>query len=161
MVDQGEAVMLRDVLSAVSFFRELSPEELERVVAVGSLASYAKDAVLFNEGDPGDSLHVVVDGSVRISKAVPGAKEEAMAFMERGCCFGEMAMFDEFPRSATAIAHEDCRVLIVEKQDFLNLLSNDPLIARKILWSFCRTLSVRLRETTDRIVALFALARPF
>jgi CRP-like cAMP-binding protein len=72
-----------------------------------------------------------------------------------------MALFDEFPRSATAIAHEECRVLFIEKEAFLDLLRSDPVIARKILWAFCRTLSVRLRETTDRIVALFALSRPF
>jgi CRP-like cAMP-binding protein len=161
MVNHGETVTLRGILGGVSFFRELSQDELDRIITLGTLVPYAKDAALFREGDAGDALHIVVDGSVRISKAVPGAKEEAMAFMERGCCFGEMAMFDEFPRSATAIAHEDCRVLVVEKKDFLDLLRNDPVIARKILWSFCRTLSVRLRETTDRIVALFALARPF
>jgi CRP-like cAMP-binding protein len=84
-----------------------------------------------------------------------------MAFIERGGCFGEMALFDEFPRSATAIAHEECRVLFIDKQAFLKLLQGEPVIARKILWAFCRTLSVRLRETTDRIVAVFALARPF
>jgi CRP-like cAMP-binding protein len=84
-----------------------------------------------------------------------------MAFIEQGGCFGEMALFDEFPRSATVIAHQECRVLFIEKQAFLTLLRADPIIGRKILWAFCRTLSVRLRETTDRIVALFALARPF
>ncbi|MBI3084449.1 MAG: Crp/Fnr family transcriptional regulator, partial [candidate division NC10 bacterium] len=69
---------------------------------------------------------------------------------------------DGFPRSATAIAHQECRVLFVEKQAFLNLLHEDPVIARKILWSLCRTLSLRLRDTTDRIVSLFSIiARPF
>jgi hypothetical protein len=50
---------------------------------------------------------------------------------------------------------------MIEKEAFLDFLYSDPALARKVLWSFCRTLSVRLRETTDRIVALFALARPF
>ncbi len=72
-----------------------------------------------------------------------------------------MALFDGFPRSATAIAHENCRVLVIQRQAFEDLLAADPVIARKILWAFCRTLSVRLRKTTDRIVALFAMARPF
>jgi len=70
-----------------------------------------------------------------------------------------MSLFDEFPRSATIIAHEDCRVLFIDKQAFLSFVRNDPVLARKILWAFCRTLSIRLRQTNDRIVALFAVPR--
>ena len=161
MIKDAEAVMLHDILGSVSFFKELAQEELDRIIALGRLVTYPKDVTLFMEGDPGEALYIVVDGSVRIGKSVPGAKEEAMAFIERGGCFGEMALFAEFPRSATAIAHQECRVLFIEKRAFLDLLRGDPVIGRKILWAFCRTLSVRLRETTDRIVALFALARPF
>ena len=161
MVKDPEAVVLHDILGIVPLFQELTPEELDRIIVLGRLVTYCKDAMLFVEGDPGEALYIVVEGSVRIGKNVPGAKEEAMAFIERGGCFGEMALFDEFPRSATAIAHQECRVLFIEKQAFLDLLRHEPVIGRKILWAFCRTLSVRLRETTDRIVALFALARPF
>lgn len=151
---------LRLLLSKVSFLQELTPEELERVLAISRVVRYPKDAVLFKEGDPGEALYIVVDGSVRVSKVVPGAKDEAMAFMERGGCFGEMALIDEFPRSADAIAHTDCRVLFFDKYVLLDLLQEDPVIARKVLWAFCRTLSMRLRETTDRIVTLFSLAHP-
>lgn len=84
-----------------------------------------------------------------------------MAFIERGGCFDEMALFDDFPRSATAIAHQECQVLFIEKPAFLDPLRDDLIIGRKILWAFCRALSVRLRETTHRIVAVFALTRPF
>jgi len=151
---------LRLLLSKVSFLRELTPDELDRVLAIARVVRYGKDAVLFKEGDPGAALYIVVDGSVRVSKVVPGAKDEAVAFMERGGCFGEMALIDEFPRSADAIAQTDCRVLFFDKDVLLDLLQEDPVIARKILWAFCRTLSMRLRETTDRIVSLFTLARP-
>ena len=161
MTENVDASMLHEILGVLPLFKELASEELDRVIALGRLVTYAKDSVFFMEGGPGDALYIVVDGSVRISKSVPGAKEEAMAFIERGGCFGEMALFDEFPRSAAAVAHENCRVLCIEKHAFFDLLRSDPVIGRKILWAFCRTLSVRLRETTDRIVALFALARPF
>jgi len=94
--DRGP-VTLREILGGVPFFRELTPGELDRITALGRLVSYPKDAALFKEGDPGEALYIVVDGSVRIGKVVPGAKEEAMAFMEQGSCFGEMALFDESP----------------------------------------------------------------
>jgi CRP-like cAMP-binding protein len=158
---QPESTTIRGVLTSIPFFQGLSPDELARVISLGRLVSYAKDAVLFQEGDPGEALYVVVDGVVRVTKAVPGVKDQALAFVERGSCFGEMSLIDEFPRSATAVAHQDCRVLFIEKQAFLDLLRNDPTIGTKILWALCRTLSLRLRETSDRIVALFAVARPF
>lgn len=162
MAPDAAATSLHDLLACVPFFHELTQEELGRIITLGRLVTYPKDAVLFTEGDPGEALYIVVDGAIRVSKVVPGAKEEAMAFMERGSCVGEMAVIDEFPRSATAIAHQDCRVLFIEKQAFLALLNAEPVIARKVLWALCRTLSLRLRETTDRIVALFAIiARPF
>lgn len=84
MVTPAEAVALRDTLGAVPFFRALTPEELDRIITLGRLVPYAKGAVLFREGDPGEALYIVVDGSVRISKVVPGAQEEAMAFLVGG-----------------------------------------------------------------------------
>ena len=156
-----EAIVVRDILKAVPFFRDLTPEELDRVISLGRMVTYPKDMVLFKEGDPGEALYVVVDGSVRIGKSVSATGDHAMAFMERGSCFGEMALVDEFPRSATAVACQESRILFIEKHIFVNLLEKDPVVARKILWEFCRSLSLRLREASDRIVALSSFTRPF
>lgn len=156
-----EAVPVRDILKSVPFFQDLTPEELDRVIAIGRVVSYSKDMVLFREGDLGEALYVVVDGTVRVGKGAPGVEYQAMAFMERGNCFGEMALVDDFPRSATVVAHKDCRVLFIEKEAILGLLQGDAVIARKILWSLCRTLSLRLREASDRIVSLSSFIRPF
>ncbi len=156
-----EAIAVREVLHSLPFFQELTPAELEQVAALGRVVSYPKEMILFREGDKGEALYVVLDGSVRVSKAVPGSRDEAMAFMERGSFFGEMALVDDFPRSATAVASQDCKVLFIDKQDFIAVIQADPIIGRKILWAFCRTLSLRLRETTDRIVALSSFTRPF
>ena len=154
-----DSLAVRDILRSLPFFQELTPGELERVVALGRVVTYPKEMILFREGDKGEALYVVLDGSVRVSKAVPGSRDEAMAFMERGSFFGEMALVDEFPRSATAVASQDCKVLFIDKQAFIQMVQEDPVIGRKILWAFCRTLSLRLRETTDRIVALSSFTR--
>jgi CRP-like cAMP-binding protein len=159
MDSHSEATTLRSILGALPFFHELTPQELDRIIAIGRLVTYPKDAKLFKEGDPGEALYVVVDGSVRVSRLIPGAKEDTVAFIEQGGAFGEMSLFDEFPRSATISAHEDCRVLFIDKQAFLDFVRDDSVLARKILWAFCRTLSIRLRQTNDRIVALFGVPR--
>ncbi len=154
-----DTLAVRDILRSLPFFQELTPGELEQVVALGRVVTYPKEMILFREGDKGEALYVVLEGSVRVSKAVPGSRDEAMAFMERGSFFGEMALVDEFPRSATAVASQDCKVLFIDKQAFIQMVQEDPVIGRKILWAFCRTLSLRLRETTDRIVALSSFSR--
>ncbi|HSB69989.1 MAG TPA: cyclic nucleotide-binding domain-containing protein [Candidatus Methylomirabilis sp.] len=152
---------VRQILKAVPFFRDLTPEELDWIVGLGRIVTYTKDMVLFKEGDQGEALYLVVDGSVRVSKTGPGSADQPMAFMERGSCFGEMALVDEFPRSATAVANQESRILFIEKQAFLNFLEQHPVVGRKILWAFCRSLSMRLREASDRIVALSSFTRPF
>ena len=131
---------MRDILKAVPFFQDLTGEEMDRVLAVGRVVPYAKDMLLFKESDPGEALYIVLEGSVRISKLVPGLGEQIIAFVEQGSFFGEMALFDEYPRSATAMAQEDCKVLFFDRTAFLQLLQNDALIARKVLRAFCRTL---------------------
>jgi CRP-like cAMP-binding protein len=157
----ADATAVRNALRSVPFFAHLTEEELGRVIALGRVVGYPKDVVLFREGDAGEAFYIVVEGAIRISKQIPGVGEEAMYFVERGNWFGEMALFDAFPRSATAVAHQASEVLFLERQSLLGLFDHDSIIARKILWAFCRTLSVRLRETNDRITALFAIAGRF
>jgi CRP/FNR family transcriptional regulator, cyclic AMP receptor protein len=161
MIETPGSTAIRDILKAVPFFRDLTPVELDQIIALGRMVTYSKDMILFKEGDQGEALYVVLEGSICVSKAVPGGKDNTMAFMERGSCFGEMALVDEFPRSATAIASQESRILFIDRQAFLNFLEIDPIIARKILWAFCRSLSLRLREASDRIVALSSFTRPF
>jgi len=154
-----DVTMVRDILRAVPFFRELAQLELDLLVALGHVAAYPKNMVVFREGDKGEALYVVIEGAVRIVKNAPEAWDGTMAFIERGGCFGEMALVDDFPRSATAITHEDCTVLFLGREALLDLFREEPVVGRKILWAFCRSLSLRLREASDRIVALSSAQR--
>lgn len=146
------------VLRQIPLFRECREADVTRVAAICEERAYREGTVIFREGDVGDALYAVLEGTVRISRLIPKVGEEAMAFLEEGGHFGEMALLDEGPRSATAIAHTACRLLVIRKRAFLDLLQ-DQALACQLLLVFCRTLSHRLRETTDRIVTLFAFAR--
>ena len=105
-------------------------------------------------GDGGQFQHFVLTpdgGAVRISRQVPGMGEEALAVLRAGTHFGEMALIDDFPRSADARAHEACRLFVIRKEDLEDLLFVDRDLAYDLLWSFVRTLSGRLRETNDKM----------
>jgi CRP-like cAMP-binding protein len=153
-------VAVHEILKNVPFFRDLDSREMDEVLAAGKVVPYGKGMVLFKEGDPGEALYIVLEGSVRISKSVPKIGEQVIAFVEQGSFFGEMSLLDDFPRSATAVAQQDSRVLFIDRQGFLGLTRERPVIGAKILWSFCHTLSLRLREASDRIVALSSFSRP-
>ena len=146
---------------SVLLFRDLSDGELALVSGISAEEDYSAEEVIFHEGEVGDAFYAVLEGKVRISKHVAGVGEEALAVLEKGSYFGEMALIDEFPRSASAIAHADCRLLLMHMADFNKLLSQEKKLAYKLLWVFCQTLSRRLRETNEKITSLFSIAKGF
>jgi|SRR3990172_8584192 len=147
------------VLERAGLFQGFERAELERIAARGVVVDFPAGAILFREGDPGEGFYLVLHGSVRVVKTVPNVGEEAMAVAEAGEFFGEMALIDDLPRSATAEAREASRLFILKKAEFLDLTYSDPVLGCKVLWALCRTFSRRLRETTEKINALFGVSK--
>jgi CRP-like cAMP-binding protein len=155
----GDHEQIATCLTKVSLFADLPAVYLRRIASLGVEESYARGAPVFAEGTPGDKLYVILSGSVRISRQVPGMGEEALAILKAGDYFGEMALIDDFPRSADAIAHESCKLLVLTKESVADLLFVDRDLAYDLLWSFVRTLSARLRETNDKMTFLAVSSR--
>ena len=143
-----------DLLSKVNIFSGLQANYLRRIAALGLEELHPANALVFAEGTQGDKVYLILSGSVRISRNVPGMGEEALAVLRAGTYFGEMALIDDFPRSADARAHEDCRLFVIRKEDLADLLFVDRDLAYDLLWSFVRTLAGRLRETNDKMTFL-------
>src|SRR5512140_2066610 len=97
----------------VNLFENLSDQELERIKRIARTETVSQKTVLFKEGEPGDRCFVIMQGEVRISKLIPNIGEEALSILKAGDCFGEMALIDNFPRSAHAIAHTDVELLAI------------------------------------------------
>ena len=148
-----------ETLGKVGLFQGFERAELEHLVGRGHAIEFPQGTTLFREGELGGGFYVVLSGAVRITKAVPGGGEEAVALTEPGDFFGEMALIDDMPRSATAVAVADCRVFMLKRPDFLDLTYTDPALGCKVLWALCRTFSRRLRETTTNMVTLFKVCR--
>jgi CRP-like cAMP-binding protein len=140
-----------ELLSKISLFSALQPSYLRRIANLGIEEDYALGDMIFKEGAQGDKMYLILSGAVRISRTVPGMGEEALAVLRAGTHFGEMALIDDFPRSADARAHEACKLFVVRKEDMEDLLFVDRDLAYDLLWSFVRTLSSRLRETNDKM----------
>ncbi|MGH9457054.1 MAG: cyclic nucleotide-binding domain-containing protein [Thermoanaerobaculia bacterium] len=139
----------------VGLFRErgLSAAEMKLLATFSAEERFRAGSMVFREGDRGDKLYIILDGRIRISKFIPGVGEEALAVLDRGDFFGEMALIDDQPRSADAKAHEtDATVLSIDRATLREVLSMDPGASLQFLSLLCRMISHRLREINDKIV---------
>jgi CRP/FNR family transcriptional regulator, cyclic AMP receptor protein len=138
-------------IAKIHLFQGLRAEALVLVAQVAVEETHPVGTVIFKHGDIGEKLYVVVEGRVRITREVQGAGEEALALIGPGEVFGEMALLDDAPRSATARVHERCRLLAIHRDAFEDLLFVHKELAYEVLWNVVRLLSRRLRETNDRL----------
>jgi CRP-like cAMP-binding protein len=143
-----------EYLAKVPLFAGLSPVGLELVASVAGEESFKRGTRIFEHGDVGDKLYVIVQGRVRISRQIPGMGEEALAVLDPGAIFGEMALLDDTARSADAWVHESCDLLVISRESFEDLLFLHKDLAYEVLWSMVRILTARLRETTEKLTFL-------
>jgi CRP/FNR family transcriptional regulator, cyclic AMP receptor protein len=121
-------------------FRGLAPATLDRIARLCARRKYEPNAVIFSQSDPGDALFGVVTGSVRISASSPGGREVFLNIMEPGDTFGEIALLDGRPRTATASAMAASELFIVTREQFLGLLASDPVLIEHLLRLLCERL---------------------
>jgi CRP-like cAMP-binding protein len=145
-------------LRNVGLFKNLDAIQLAHVASLCQEVRLKRKDVLFLEGDLPEHFYVIVEGSIRISKIVPGIGEEALAILGPGAFFGEMEIIEPTPRAAQATAHEACVLQAIKIADLHDALNADRDLALALLWNFVRTLSERLRATNDKVMATFAMA---
>jgi CRP/FNR family transcriptional regulator, cyclic AMP receptor protein len=139
----------------VQLLREqgLTGKELLTLATFSKEIRFAPGSALFEEGDEGNEMYVVLEGRVLISKYIPGAGEEALAILERGDFFGEMSLIDGEPRSADARAHEGpVTVLALDQGTIQEMLGLDPSAALEFVQLLCRLIAKRLREIDEKVV---------
>jgi CRP-like cAMP-binding protein len=146
-----------ELLRQTDLFQELTKEELGKITGISAKESFDAGHVIFEEGEKGDKFYLIMKGEVRISKIIPGIGEEALVVLKKGSYFGEMSLIDDQPRSAHAIVNKAAEFLVIDRTDFERLLIKDKDLAYKLLMTFVRTLSLRLRETNEKIKAFFAM----
>jgi CRP/FNR family cyclic AMP-dependent transcriptional regulator len=153
--------VIQDFLRSIELFGDLEDDELAHVLMVAMVKRYRAGNVILTEGAPSGQIHVIHQGSVRLSKQVPGAGEEALTILGPGEIFGETEFFDGEAPSAHVVAHTDCHVLAIPHAEVRSLMLSRPPLAGKILWALGRTLSRRVRESHRQMASLFAISRDF
>jgi CRP-like cAMP-binding protein len=133
-----------------TLFAELDDRELASIAAVAKSRRYGKDDVVFHADESGDIFCLIKEGQVKVTMISPEGKEIILSLLGPGDFFGEMALLDNEPRSATIIATEPLEIVTIWRSDFLHILSENFPITQKVL----AELSRRLRNASNRIESL-------
>jgi CRP-like cAMP-binding protein len=134
-------------LEGLEVFGGLGPDELEKVAELMSEVSVGAGEWIFLEGDAGDTLYIIQEGSVDITQRITDELERTLVTLPAGAVFGEMVLVDPGVRSAGARAAEDCRMLALVRRDFFELAANDPDLGIKVFLNLAILLTGRLRRT--------------
>ena len=136
-----------DELRQIPLFADLSEEDLERLHRMAETVSIPAGQLVLREGDPGDSLYVVLEGELEVTKR-QGSQDVLLALYDPGQFFGEMALLEQAPRSASVRTVQASRLLVISQAAFQSLLSCSPSAPLKIL----HTVTSRLRSTESALI---------
>jgi CRP-like cAMP-binding protein len=144
---------LAETLAGIPFFSGLDAESLERIGRGLRTRRFRRGEVIFHQGDPGDALFIVMSGAIKIMLPSDTGDEAILATLRPGDVFGELALLDGAPRSATAVALEPTETLILPRLQFRELLATEPAVRDALLAS----IAAELRRLTNHVEELHFL----
>src|SRR3954466_11065765 len=139
-----------EVLARSGIFQGVDPEAAEALAKEMDYIDVRKGDVVFNEGEPGDSLYIVLSGKIKLGRRAADGRQNLVSIMGPSDMLGELSLFDPGPRTATATAVTDTRLARLKKSSLRPWLNNRPEIAEQLL----RVLARRLRRTNDALADL-------
>jgi CRP/FNR family transcriptional regulator len=136
-----------DVLASASLFSELSRRDLKRLASATITRAYKKGEVIVKQDEGAVAFYLITKGRVNVVRGAAGESQTALASLGPGEFFGEMALLDSYPRSASVVAVDDTECLVLSRWDFLAELRSNPFIAVQML----PVLSRRIRKLQQDI----------
>jgi CRP-like cAMP-binding protein len=148
---QPKNKMIFSILKELEIFSDLDENALITLSHLFEEKEYLQDNIIFEEGSIGTSMMIIAQGKVRVSQKANTETEEALKVLRTGEIFGEMALLEDLPRSATIIAHTNAIIVSIERPNFLKFLEQDSKNGVKIMLKLAKTLSSRLREADVKL----------
>ncbi|MEE2876790.1 MAG: cyclic nucleotide-binding domain-containing protein [Candidatus Neomarinimicrobiota bacterium] len=139
-------------LKQVPVFKGFSKREFNELEQLVHHRSYAAEDYVFKNRAPGEGMYIIMKGTVKITIGTRSGNESVLAELTDGDFFGELALFDDEPRSANAIATTDSELIGFFTADLLSLQDRHPELANKILFNLGGILGERLRSTNHLLM---------
>ncbi len=147
----GDGKVLKPgMLRRVKILAELSDEQLERFAQFMEAQPVRQWTHIVKQGETDDGMYLLLEGELRVRLMI-GGKETILATLNAGECFGEIALFDQGPRSADVLANKDCVLLKITTEGFDKLMKQAPDLAGPMLFAIGKTLAARIRADNKRI----------
>ncbi|WP_243359581.1 cyclic nucleotide-binding domain-containing protein [Fundidesulfovibrio terrae] len=145
---------LLEMLDDSTWAKDFTENDVKGLCKYVRLARFPKGSIIFHEGDPDDSMAIILEGSIEITKrdTSPDHKPKCLVRIGPGRAFGELALIEGPPRSATAKALNDVSLLILTRKMYESLCAKDTELALKVTTNIARLMSFRLRNTSVKLV---------
>ncbi len=150
-LDYEKYVKYAQILEKTKWANEFSWDEIKKICQYIHPVSAKKGAVVFKEGAKEESLGIIVKGSIEIFKQ-SGNDLKRITRLKNSQTFGEMALIDGEPRSASGISSEDSIIFFLSKENLIEIAADHPKLGLKILWKISKLISRHLRNTTGKLV---------
>ncbi len=144
-------------LSNISIFEKLSADEIAKLGAIVTRKTYAPDTAVVFEGEPSDALYVLLSGSAKVYVTSDDGQQKILKLLGPGEMFGELAMLDGHPRSATVGTLESTEMASISRKDFQAFVASHP----EVLWKVLETLCERVRKTSAEILEMSSRDVPY
>lgn len=138
------------LLKNIPYFSQLTIDEMCNLVASSQTRTFPRGSIVLRKGEIGEVIYLIIAGTVKVVVTHTDGKEIILNTLKSGDFFGEMAIFDNMPRSATVAAVEDCELLIISRDTIIEQIKKNPPIAFKLLSDMSR----RVREADEQIFSL-------
>jgi CRP/FNR family cyclic AMP-dependent transcriptional regulator len=153
-----------EALRKTFIFKDLDDQEVEEVLEISQERRFVNGEIITQEGERGDSMFILIDGNVEVSKTLTMKLEQGdfterekiltRAKAEDNLVFGEIAMIDQENRSASVVTTTECILLEINREDFLGLLDKRPEMGVKVLRRLAELLATRLRQSSQDVIRL-------
>ena len=153
MIEHFELLERVMSLKKTMLFRQIPAEKLMGLAEITQCSAYKNGTLISREGEISDHLYIIRKGSLRIVKVKNNVKT-VISLLQVGETYGEIGLFNQAPRSASAIANEDCELWVIQRSALKKILLDMPEIA----YNFLEVFSEKLRKSSEEVVDLHALA---
>jgi CRP/FNR family cyclic AMP-dependent transcriptional regulator len=152
-----------ELLSHSPLFQDLEPERLEALVDLFDPFSVTAGEVLVREGEPGDRMFFLLEGRVRVTRTLTlltgrgfTDREKSFNILEASefSNFGEVALISDLPRTASVVAEDDCRLLVLSRENFQKIAREDPEAGYQVVTRICQQLCELLDKSNNDVLKL-------
>ena len=137
---------VQDTLARAGIFQGVDPDAVVNLIGDMQTETFPRGTTIFDEGEPGNTLYIIIDGKVKLARHAPDGRENLLSVMGPSDMFGELSIFDPGPRTSSAVCVTEVTTATMDSEMLKQWIADHPEISQQLL----RVLARRLRRTTRR-----------